>query len=91
MFILSVLKDLSIHLVLHTLQNPDPPPIGEHKPVPVSVTGVWWARVLLHQRNHNLFRHVRQQGERRVHDKVDETYGGKKKQSNLRVMLFAAK
>lgn len=79
--ILSVLKDRSIHLVQHALQNPHPPPIGEHKPVPVSVTGVWWARVLLHQRNHNLFRHVRQQGERRVHDKVDETYGGKKNHS----------
>lgn len=41
--------------------------------ITVSVAGVWWTWVLLHQRNNNLFGHVRQQRECRIHNEVYET------------------
>lgn len=41
--------------------------------VTVSVAGVWWTRVLLHQRNNDLFSHVRQQRECRIDYEVYET------------------
>lgn len=44
---------------------------------PVSVAGIWGTRIFLHQRNHYLLSHVCQQGERRVHDEVDEACGSK--------------
>lgn len=48
---------------------------------PVSVAGVWWTRVLLHQRNNDLFSHVRQQRECRIDYEVYETF--KNKEENI--------
>lgn len=39
---------------------------------PVSVAGIWWPRIFLHQRYNHLFSHVCQQWECGVHNKVYE-------------------
>lgn len=50
---------------------------------PVSVAGVWWPRISLHQRYNNLFSHVCQQRECGVHDKVYEPCRSRRRAVNL--------
>lgn len=53
---------------------------------PVSVAGVWWPRIFLHQRYNNLFSHVCQQRECGVHDEVYEPCRSSRKHINLHIL-----
>lgn len=53
---------------------------------PVSVAGVWWPRIFLHQGYNDLFSHVCQQRECGVHDEVYEPCRSRRKHVKMHIL-----